>query len=167
MQPAALLSGLRPSLVRCRPQTVGAVGDQQLGSAQSALGEVGEEFIPRRCAFSHRFLERDEMLVALAISAQNRQERAPLVIRAGAEIDAIGPGEEQIELLQPARLPGFEVSQQLLVGPRDRRGRQWGVGTEKGAQRALEIAGRQAIEPQIAEALIDVWQTALVPRQDG
>lgn len=76
-----------------------AVGNQQRRRAQPAFCKVGEEFFPSRFALAHGLTNRQQMLFAEAISAENHQKNAALVIGTGSQVNAIGPGEDQSHVI--------------------------------------------------------------------
>ena len=111
--------------------------------------------------------EAEQLLLALRRGADDDQDALRLVLQTRLQIDAVGPDVDVALGRQVPLAPALVFVDPDVLQPRDRRGRQArSILAEQGAERLLEVAGRDALQIEDRDQRIDALRAPGVGRQD-
>ena len=93
VHPAALLACRRPHLAERLPEAERAVGDGEFGRDRQAtsLLQIEQQLPPRLRALARAVGEAEQLLLALRRRADDHQDALRVVLKAGLQVDAVGP----------------------------------------------------------------------------
>src|SRR5262249_34398266 len=168
MHPAPLLARRRPDLPHRLPEPQRPIADRQLRlDRQPPRLHVQEQFLPRLLALALPVLDGNQLLLAVRRGAHQDQDALPAPFQADVEVHAVGPDVDVLLAGQRALAPVVVLVLPQPLEARDGRGRQaLGLGAEQRGQRLAEVAGRNPLEVQPGDQLLDALGLAQVRRQD-
>ena len=149
----ALLARRPVDLAQSFPETERPVAGGRLGrNRQAAALEVEQHFAPGLGALPVAVGDRQQLLAAPLVGADDDQDTLFVVLHPGLEIDPVGPE--------------IEIAPDILQA-RDRRGREpWRVRPQKSGQGLGEVARRDALQVEPGQELLDRLGPPEVGRQD-
>jgi hypothetical protein len=166
---AALLPRLGPDLVQRLPEPQTTVAGGELGVHLQAVlvAQPEEQLAPTLGALAKAVLDRQQLLVAIGIGADDDQQALAVVVEPRREIDAVGPNVDEAPPREIATLPALVLLLPSRHQPAHRRGRETGrVGAQERRQGLLELAGRDALQIEPGQQLLDVPGPPQERRQD-
>ena len=116
--PAPLLPGVWPDLIDCGPDAHIAVGDDEDRGAQATIAQVSEDLQPGLGGLSVSGHQGENLFAAIAHCADDDQQARLILLQAGFDIDAVGPGVDQLAIIQASFLPGLVVGFPLAAAVR-------------------------------------------------
>jgi hypothetical protein len=159
---------IRPDLPRRLPETERPVAGGELGIDHEAVlvPQANQQLVPRLLALAEAVLDRQELLLAAGVGADQDQDALPLVLEPGREVDAIRP---DVHVALGRQITPLPAPMLVLPGARqaaDGRRRQAGrVRAQQNRERVLELARGHALEVEPGQDLFDVPGPAQVGRQ--
>src|SRR3954463_8096787 len=170
VHPTPLLPGLWPDLVQRLPEAERAVAGRQLGIDDQPVlvAQTEQELAPALGALAEAVLDRQQLLATLGVGPDQDQQALPLVGEPRGEVDPVGPEVDVAAGRQVAPLPARVLPLPGLGQAPDRRRRQpRRVGPEERHQGLRELPGRDALQVEPGQQLLDVPGPSQVGRQDG
>src|SRR3954454_1185388 len=170
VHPTPLLPGLWPDLVQRLPEAERAVAGRQLGIDDQPVlvAQTEQELAPALGALAEAVLDRQQLLATLGVGPDQDQQALPLVVEPRGEVDAVGPEVDVAAGRQGAPLPARVLPPPGLGQAPDRRRRPpRRVGPEERHQGLRELPGRDALQVEPGQQLLDVPGPSQVGRQDG
>ena len=110
MYPELLLEGLRIHFVECRPQSHSTNAECNFGRVKTALFQIQQQFVPPLGRFSHPIADRQQILLALLIDADQHQHTKFHIRAPQATVDAVRPHVQVHILAQSENLFLFNVN---------------------------------------------------------
>jgi len=166
VDPASLLARVGKDLAQCRPEPKRAVADSQFrGHRQAALLQSLQQVAPAVRVLAEPVRDRQDILLAVFVSADNHQHTLAIAVQAGCEVDPIRPDVDIALGLQIALAPGLVLVPPGRLQARDGRRRQpLGIRSQKRRQRLTEVAGRDTLQVKPGQKFLDRLGLAQIGR---
>ena len=167
MIPATLLRGLGPDLVHGAPDGQAAIGQHQARRRQAAVPKIAQHGSPRLGRLAVTGPHRQDLLAAVAPGADDDQQGRLVLLQPGLHVDAVGPGVDQLPVVQTPLLPGLELLFPHRPQTGDGRGRQGRPVAQQASQSQLEVSLRQPMQVELGQQLGHLEGASLEQRQDA
>jgi hypothetical protein len=163
-----LLPGLRPDLVQRLPEAERTIagGELRVEHEPVLVAQPEQQLAPALGALSKTILDRQQLLPALGVGADENQDALPIMLEPRREIDAVGPEIDIASGREVTRLPVL-----VLVLPsgrqasHGRRRQTRRLGAEQRCKGLLELPGRDALQVKPGQQLLDVLRPPKISRQ--
>ncbi len=166
VHPAPLLPGFGKDFPDGRPESERTIAHRELrGDRQAAALEPEEHLSPALFGFAHPVLDRQELLLAELVHADDHQRAQPLVFGPEPRIDPIDPHVHPAVAIKFRAAPLPVLLHPATLEPRDRRGRKpRRLGAQKRRQRLMHVARGNAVQVKPRQRRLHAPRAAHVRR---
>ena len=150
----------------CQKPKAPSPGQLGIENEPVLVAQAEQQLTPALGALAKAILDRQQLLPAAGIGPDQDQQALPLMVKPRGEVDAVGPYVDVAAGCEATSLPARVLLLPSLSEAPDGGRRQPGCfGTEQRRQRFLELSGRDTLEVEPGQQLLDVPGPPQVGRQ--